>query len=570
MLRQIFFSIFFFSQLLFAQSSYIDYVSPFHPVEGKKGMVVSQNRDSSEIGIEILNMGGNAIDAAVAVGFSLSITLPRAGHLGGGGFMLIRIKDEQEIIAIDFRSRASENADLEKIFDFKLPEEYEFIDRDRVRYGYQASAVPGTVAGLLKAHELYGKLPLKKIMEPVLRQAKNGIVVSFDLHHAINSTPQLLNDRESKKIYFSGDSPVPINSKLVLDDLHQTLKLIAQKGKAGFYEGITAKRIASAMKQNNGFITSNDLKKYEAKVSKPISTKYRDKIIFTHGPPSGGGIALLSALNVIENYDFKIGDSETFNTMHVLAEAIKYGHQMRSKHVGDPDFESIPVDNLIDKNASKAFYNQINFSSKLANTEYQGPNIPESKDTTHFSIIDADGNAVSNTYTLGYSFGSGVTIPGTGILMNNQMNNFALLAGSSIVSREASTANRFKPGKKPMSTMAPVIVTNLSGDIFMITGSPGGSFIPSSILRVINGVIDFDLDIGRATMLTRINKDWPNDKFEYEGTLNADVKRALSELHTNLIDSKTMGSTQSIIIENGIKYGFADLRRPNAGVAIQN
>ena len=182
----------------------------------------------------------------------------------------------------------------------------QFIDRDRVRYGYQASAVPGTVAGLLKAHELYGKLPLKKIMEPVLRQAKNGIVVSFDLHHAINSTPQLLNDRESKKIYFSGDSPVPINSKLVLDDLHQTLKLIAQKGKAGFYEGITAKRIASAMKQNNGFITSNDLKKYEAKVSKPISTKYRDKIIFTHGPPSGGGIALLSALNVIENYDFKI------------------------------------------------------------------------------------------------------------------------------------------------------------------------------------------------------------------------------------------------------------------------
>ena len=256
--------------------------------------------------------------------------------------------------------------------------------------------------------------------------------------------------------------------------------------------------------------------------------------------------------------------------MHVLAEAIKYGHQMRSKHVGDPDFESIPVDNLIDKNASKAFYNQINFSSKLANIEYQGPNIPESRDTTHFSIIDADGNAVSNTYTLGYSFGSGVTIPGTGILMNNQMNNFALLAGSSIVSREASIANRFKPGKKPMSTMAPVIVTNLSGDIFMITGSPGGSFIPSSILRVINGVIDFDLDIGRATMLTRINKDWPNDKFEYEETLNADVKRALSKLHTNLIDSKTMGSTQSIIIENGIKYGFADLRRPNAGVAIQN
>ena len=573
MLLRIFFnlSLLFFNFALFAQQSYIDYRSPFHPTVTKSGMVVSQNIDSSNIGIEILDMGGNAIDAAVAVGFSLAITLPRAGNLGGGGFLLVYIKEKDEIVSIDYRGASSLNADLFKIFQKKLPEQYNEIDRDLVRYGYQASTTPGTVAGLLEAHKLYGRLPLKDVLAPVIKQASEGILVSYDLHNAIKSAPQLLVDPESKRIYFSDGEALKINSLMKRPDLAKTISLISDQGLEGFYAGEVATLISQAMKNNQGFIDLNDLSNYRPNIQNPISTKYRGNTVFTQGPPSGGGVVLLTALNVLEPFNMSGFKENSSATYHLLAEALRKGHHARSRYVGDPGFFDVPINDLINKKHAQEYARQIEFNKATSASELKPLEvIQESKDTTHYSIIDNEGNAVSNTYTLGYSFGSGVTIPGTGILMNNQMNNFAFQYGDQTeVSRSSSPGNRFIPGKRPMSTMNPVIVKNKDNNISIITGSPGGSFIPAAALRVITGIIDFNLDVGQATMLPRIHKDWPYAGLEYESTLSSDIVSVLERLGHQPESSKTLGSTQSISIIDGINYGYADLRRPNAGVAIQ-
>ena len=573
MLLRIFFnlSLLFFNFTLLAQQSYIDYRSPFHPTVTKSGMVVSQNIDSSNIGIEILDMGGNAIDAAVAVGFSLAITLPRAGNLGGGGFLLVYIKEKDEIVSIDYRGASSLNADLFKIFQKKLPEQYNEIDRDLVRYGYQASTTPGTVAGLLEAHKLYGRLPLKDVLAPVIKQASEGILVSYDLHNAIKSAPQLLVDPESKRIYFSDGEALKINSLMKRPDLAKTISLISDQGLEGFYAGEVATLISQAMKNNQGFIDLNDLSNYRPNIQNPISTKYRGNTVFTQGPPSGGGVVLLTALNVLEPFNMSGFKENSSATYHLLAEALRKGHHARSRYVGDPGFFDVPINDLINKKHAQEYARQIEFNKAASASEVKPLEvIQESKDTTHYSIIDNEGNAVSNTYTLGYSFGSGVTIPGTGILMNNQMNNFAFQYGDQTeVSRSSSPGNRFIPGKRPMSTMNPVIVKNKDNNISIITGSPGGSFIPAAALRVITGIIDFNLDVGQATMLPRIHKDWPYAGLEYESTLSSDIVSVLERLGHQPEASKTLGSTQSISIIDGINYGYADLRRPNAGVAIQ-
>tara|TARA_B100000029_G_scaffold227254_1_gene225062 strand:- start:6037 stop:7776 length:1740 start_codon:yes stop_codon:yes gene_type:complete len=553
------------------QISYIDYESPFHPTIGTAGMVVSQNIQSSNIGIDILNMGGNAIDAAVAVGFSLAITLPRAGNLGGGGFMLVYIKEKEAIYSIDYRGASPIGSDLKTIFNADLPEEYNKIDRDLVRYGYQASTVPGTVSGLLSAHKEFGELPLSKILKLVIDQARNGIVVSYDLHHAIKSAPQLLQDPESKNIFFQNGQPIPIGSIMKRPDLANTMQLISQKGLMGFYSGETAEKFVSAMNKNNGFISKKDLKNYQATFRQPLVTSYRGYKVFTQGPPSGGGIVLVTALKILQKFNLNKSKSDSFITYHLLAEALRRGHNNRSHFIGDPDFYEVPINSLLSNKRIEELKKTISFKKSSYSSSIKPLSVElESKDTTHYSIIDRQGNAVSNTYTLGYSFGSGVTIPGTGILMNNQMNNFAFQYGdSSIRGRAASPANRFEPGKKPMSTMNPVMVFDKDDNLYLITGSPGGSFIPAAVLRLISGVIDFNLSIGEATMLPRVHKDWPYSGLDVESTLNSDVAGALKKMGHKIKESKTMGSTQSIHIVNDVNHGYADLRRPNAGVAIQ-
>ena len=569
----------FFSSLINSRS-YIDYESPYHPVVGNSGMVVSQNYLSSDIGIEILNKGGNAIDAAVAVGFSLAVTLPRAGNLGGGGFMLVYIKEKNEIFYIDYRSSSPLNANLENIFNIEnqsdtkyevVPEDFDRNKFDVLETGYKASAIPGTVAGLIEAHNNFGRLELKEILEPVIAQAKNGITVTYDLHKAIESTKRLYKDPESRKIYFDGSNPIKENSLMKLPDLANTLTLISEYGKDGFYKGQTAKKIVEAMNRNNGLMSLDDFSNYEVYIRAPISTEYRGNKVFTAGPPSGGGITLLTALNILSYFDLKKYKSNSTQTYHLFSEALRRGHNNRSSEVGDPVFYNVPVNKLLSKKRTQELVKSIKLNKASKASVIKPISVlNESRDTTHYSVIDSEGNAVSNTYTLGSSFGSGVTIPGTGILMNNQMNNLMYREGDvSIEGRGVSIGNRFKPGKRPMSTMAPVMVFNEDNNLTLITGSPGGSYIPGAILRVVTGVIDFDLSIGDATMLPRVHKDWPYVGIDYEKTLSSDIVKGLNKLGHKTSTNKTMGSTQSIHIVDGIRYGYADLRRPNAAVAVQ-
>ena len=566
----------FLSLILFASyiqsTDYIDYPHPFHPTTSSSGMVVSQSALSSDIGVKILDMGGNAVDAAVAVGFSLATTLPRAGNIGGGGFMLIYLKDKDEVFYIDYRSKSPKNSSIEKLLGTKKIPDRNSKRWERVDYTYLASGVPGTVYGLLEAHKNFGKLDLKEIMKPVIEQAENGIIVSSDLNYVIEVTPQLKSDQESLSIYFKNGEPLKEFSTMKRPDSANTFREISKYGIKGFYEGAIAEKIVEAMSANDGLITYEDLKDYKSFFRMPIAINYKGHKVFTAAPPSGGGVTLLTALNILNNINIKKYKSDSTKTYHFLAESLRRGHNNRSHFVGDPDYFDVPISELLSAKRTKELITSID-SNKASSIDQVIPYKPrkESKDTTHFSIIDKDGNAVSNTYTLGLSFGSGVTIPGTGILMNSQMNNFAYRYGDKTdIGRGASPGNKFEPGNKPMSTMAPTIIFDKDDKLFLVTGSPGGSDIPAAILRVITGVIDFNLDIGEATMLPRIHKDWPYEGLEHERAVSRDIVRRLKGMGHKTEYETTIGSTQSIHIVDGVINGFADLRRPNAGVSVQS
>ena len=553
-------------------TDYINYPHPFHPTTSSSGMVVSQSALSSDIGVKILDMGGNAVDAAVAVGFSLATTLPRAGNIGGGGFMLIYLKEKEEVFYIDYRSKSPKNSSIEKLLGTKKIPDRNSKRWERVDYTYLASGIPGTVYGLLEAHKNFGKLDLKEIMKPVIEQAENGIIVSSDLNYVIEVTPQLKSDQESLSIYFENGVPLKEFSTMKRPDLANTFREISKYGIKGFYEGAIAEKIVEAMNTNDGLITYEDLKNYKSFFRMPIAINYKGHKVYTAAPPSGGGITLLTALNILNNINIKKYKSDSTKTYHFLAESLRRGHNNRSHFVGDPDYFDVPISELLSAKRTKELITSID-SNKASSIDQVIPYTPrkESKDTTHFSIIDKDGNAVSNTYTLGLSFGSGVTIPGTGILMNSQMNNFAYRYGDKTdIGRGASPGNKFEPGKKPMSTMAPTIIFDKDDKLFLVTGSPGGSDIPAAILRVITGVIDFNLDIGEATMLPRIHKDWPYEGLEHERAVSRDIVRRLKGMGHKTEYETTIGSTQSIHIVDGVINGFADLRRPNAGVSVQS
>ena len=551
-------------------ASYLDYPHPYHPTQSDKGMVVSQNYISSDIGADILSQGGNAIDAAVAVGFSLTATLPRAGNIGGGGFMLIYDAKNDVTVALDFRSMAPALASPEIYLDKSLNAH----DYNQTRRSYKAIAVPGTVAGLIKAHENYGSMPLAQLIQPTIDLLEAGVPITQDLYWAMQDTEFLKLDDESKDIYLN-DKAV-IGGKIFNDDLITTLELIQENGRDGFYSGETAEKIEQAMIANGGLIRKSDLEAYRVDFTEPISIKYRDNKIFTMGAPSGGGVAILTSLNVLENFDLTNYQANSAKYTHLLAEAMKYGQQSRSKYIGDPRFSEIPMERLLSKDYAKLKSKNIklkratNVDKLTTRTHDLDKKYVESKDTTHYSIIDEEGNAVSVTYTLGYSFGSGVTIEGTGILGNNQMNNFAHEYGrNDSLRRSSSPANKLEPFKRPMSTMAPLIIFDKNNDIKLITGSPGGSQIPNINLQVVLNVLDFNLDIGEATMTPRIHQDSQGNNLFIEKTINEDTRRILTLYGHKLEISDTIGSTQSIHVINGKNFGYADLRRPNAKVSIQ-
>lgn len=553
--------------LVFGQASLIDYPHPYHSTYTNSGIVVSQNYLSSDIGKEILDKGGNAVDAAIAVGFSLTATLPRAGNIGGGGFMQVFIEKDKTVLTIDFRSMAPKLATRE------FYQEVKDKDDDVTRKGYKAIAVPGTVAGLFKAHELYGTIPMSDLIQPTIDLLEQGIPITQDLYLAINKGRYIQNDPESNKIYKKNLS---LGGTLKIKDLVKTLEIIQVSGRDGFYKGEIADQIHKQMVINGGLIRKEDLAGYEVNLYQPIKTTYRGNQIFTMGAPSGGGIVILTALNVLECFQLSQLTPNSARTYHLIAEAMKFAHHNRSKYVGDPSFSEIPYSMLLSKKLACEKAREINFkkSSTPKQTVKTGNKIndsyKESKDTTHYSIVDKEGNAVSVSYTLGYSFGSGVTIPGTGILTNNQMNNFAHNYGiTDSYFRSSSPANKLEPLKRPMSTMAPVMVFDAAGDLKLITGSPGGSQIPGVILQVLINNLEFNLDIGAATMVPRIHQDSQSLNLEYEKFLSEDTLRILESYGHKLELSDTMGSTQSIEIIDSVRYGYADLRRPNAKVSVQ-
>ena len=553
--------------LVFSQASLIDYPHPFHSTYTNSGIVVSQNYLSSDIGKAILDKGGNAVDAAIAVGFSLTATLPRAGNIGGGGFMQVYIEKDRTVLTIDFRSMAPKLATRE------FYQEAKEKDDDVTRKGYKAIAVPGTVAGLFKAHELYGTIPMSDLIQPTIDLLEQGIPITQDLYLAINKGRYIQNDPESNKIYKEN---LLLGGKLKIADLVKTLKIIQVSGRDGFYKGEIADLIHEQMIINDGLIRKEDLASYEVNLYQPIRTSYRGNKVFAMGAPSGGGIVVLTALNVLECFQLSQLTPNSAGTYHLIAEAMKFAHHNRAKYVGDPSFSKIPYDMLLSKKLACEKARQINLkkASTPKQTARTGSKIndsyKESKDTTHYSIVDKDGNAVSVTYTLGYSFGSGVTIPGTGILTNNQMNNFAHNYGiNDSYFRSSSPANKLEPLKRPMSTMTPVMVFDAEGSLKLITGSPGGSQIPGVILQVLINNLEFNLDIGAASMVPRIHQDSQSLSLEHEKFLSDDTLRILESYGHKLELSDTMGSTQSIEIIDGVRYGYADLRRPNAKVSVQ-
>lgn len=543
---------------LFTQTT-LDYDHRVHPEKAKNYMVVSQNSLATDVGYEILQQGGNAIDAAVAVGFSLAVTLPRAGNLGGGGFMLIYKADSDKVHSIDYRSAAPNLAKSEM-----------YLTNSGVkRFGNIVNAVPGTVAGLIKAHKEHGKLPLKKVLKPSIDLAKKGFKVSYDLNYALKWAKDHLqaNKVSKKKFYINSNKPLPVDSLFRQPNLAKTLSLISRKGEKAFYSGEIAEWIVKDAKFNGGLIRKDDLASYKAKSRTPIETSYRGYRVVSMPPAASGGLVLLQTLNILENFNLSELGHNSASSLHILSESMIRAYADRTRFHGDPDFYQVPVKSLLDKNYAKKRANSINLSQKTPPDEIspgKGIQLDESKDTTHFSIVDSEGNAVANTYTLGSSFGSGVTVPKGGFLLNNQMRNFShLYSKSEEVSLSTSEANKLESGKRMISTQTPTLVFNPEGNLQMILGSPGGGRIPNIITQVISNIIDHKLGFGEAVISPRINQRVKGN-LEMETGFSPDTLSILRTKGHVLKSSTTMGSVQAIFIKEGYLYGVSDTRRPGA------
>ncbi|SVA80583.1 uncharacterized protein METZ01_LOCUS133437 [marine metagenome] len=543
---------------LFTQTT-LDYDHRVHPEKAKNYMVVSQNSLATDVGYEILQQGGNAIDAAVAVGFSLAVTLPRAGNLGGGGFMLIYKADSNKVHSIDYRSAAPNLAKSEM-----------YLTNSGVkRFGNIVNAVPGTVAGLIKAHKEHGKLPLKKVLKPSIDLAKKGFKASYDLNYALKWAKDHLqaNKVSKKKFYINSNKPLPVDSLFRQPNLAKTLSLISRKGKKAFYSGEIAEWIVKDAKLNGGLIRKDDLASYKAKSRTPIETSYRGYRVVSMPPAASGGLVLLQTLNILENFNLSGLGHNSASSLHILSESMIRAYADRTRFHGDPDFYQVPIKSLLDKNYAKKRANSINLSQKTPPDEIspgKGIQLDESKDTTHFSIVDSEGNAVANTYTLGSSFGSGVTVPKGGFLLNNQMRNFShLYSKSEEVSLSTSEANKLESGKRMISTQTPTLVFNPEGNLQMILGSPGGGRIPNIITQVISNIIDHKLGFGEAVISPRINQRVKGN-LEMETGFSPDTLSILRTKGHVLKSSTTMGSVQAIFIKEGYLYGVSDTRRPGA------
>lgn len=545
--------------LLAEESSIFSQMATAQPVWAKHGMVASQETLASRTGVEILKQGGNAVDAAVAVAFSLAVTLPRAGNIGGGGFMLVHIAKENKTIAIDYREMAPSKAKK----DIFLDENGDAVEKLSREHGL-AVGVPGTVMGMSLALEKYGTMTLAQVAAPAIKMAQEGISVTPDLAESLAGLKRRMTQwPTTAAIFYKADgSDYQVDDILKQPELAHSLSLIAEKGAKGFYEGETATKLINAVKDAGGIMTLDDLKNYKVVEREPVRGEYRGYEVVSMPPPSSGGVHIIEMLNVLQQFPIDKLGHNTAQTIHLMAETMKHAYADRSEYLGDPDFYKVPVTALTSKDYAQKIASQIAMNKTTPSAEIKpGKLAPyESDQTTHFSVVDKWGNAVSNTYTLNFSYGSGLVAKGTGILLNNEMDDFSAKPGvPNGYGLVGGDANAVEGNKRPLSSMSPTIVMK-DGKPFLVTGSPGGSRIITTTLQIIMNVIDHGLNIAEASNAARVHHQWLPDELRVESSLNRDTISLLEAKGHKVKVQSAMGSTQSIMVtEQGI-FGASDSR----------
>jgi len=536
------------------------------PVRAKHGMVASTNEVASRVGVDVLKHGGNAVDAAIAVAFALQVTHPAAGNLCGGGFMMIRLKNGKTT-AIDYREMAPAAA----YRDVYLDKDGKLIEGEGGSLvGYRAAGVPGTVRGMELALKNYGsgKFTWAQLIEPARRLAANGFSVTYSLAHSLKGNDEYLSKYpETKRIYLRNGNFYKEGEIFTQPELAATFVRLQRGGPNEFYEGQTARLIVEDMKRHNGLMTLDDLRGYVARERTPLRGTYRGYEVISMPPPSSGGAVLIEMLNILEGYDLKNTDANSSDRYHLMAEAMRRAFADRAEYMGDSDFVKVPVNGLIDKMYAAKLRSTINTERASTSAEVRAghPAGYESDETTHFTVVDAEGNVVANTYTLNNSYGSAAVAKGTGMLLNDEMDDFAAKPGTpNMYGLIQGERNAVAPRKRPLSAMTPTIVLRKDGSFWFTVGSPGGPTIINTVFCVITNVIDFDMNIQQAIDAPRIHHQWLPDELVGEPYgLSGDTQHALTARGHTLGKLRYLGDAEGIMIEEktGMRLGATDPRR---------
>jgi gamma-glutamyltranspeptidase / glutathione hydrolase len=560
--------------------SVIATAAPLRPTHASHAIVVSVHELASRAGVEMLRAGGNAVDAAVATGFALAVVHPVAGNLGGGGFLLLRNASGKTHF-IDFREKAPAAATENMYLDAQgnvIPESH----KDSSVVGYRAIGVPGTVAGLVYAEKQYGKLSLERAIAPAIKLARDGFPLAYEDTQDLKQDEYLSQFPESRRIFLRDGSYYKPGELLKQPELAHTLERLA-KDPDEFYHGALARELAEAIHQGGGLVTAADLAAYEVKEREPIRGSYRGYDIISAPPPSSGGVALVEILNILEGYDLGKLGNRSGDAIHLEAEAFRRAFYDRTDFMGDPDFAKVPVAQLIDKKYAAAWRDSIDLDHASVSKDLKRPSIfselervaqsrpaaiREPQNTTHYSVVDADGNAVSVTTTLNDSFGSRVTAPGLGFLLNDEMDDFASKQGvPNVYGLIQGPANAIGPGKRPLSAMTPTIVLK-DGRLFLVLGSPGGPTIITTVANILIGVADFSLDIQEAVNAPRFHHQWLPDEILVEDRLSPDTMNVLRSKGHKLRIEHFWGDGECIMVDpkTGQRLGGSDGR--NNGKAV--
>jgi gamma-glutamyltranspeptidase/glutathione hydrolase len=526
------------------------------PLRARHGMAVAMEAQAADVGIAVLQKGGNAVDAAVAMGFAMAVTHPFAGNLGGGGFMLIRFSDGRTTF-IDFREQAPAKASRNMYLDDKGN-----LTKDSIE-GWRSSGVPGTVRGFEMALSKYGKRTWADNMAPAIQLAK-GFPVGYALAESMKGSRDLAKDAESKRIFQKGGAFFDVGETLAQPELAQTLERISKNGPNEFYEGETAKRFAAEMAKHGGIITEADLKSYKAIERTPLKGKYKNYTVITSPPSSSGGIALLEMLGILEGTNYEKAGSGSASAIHYVAESMRRAYADRNEYVGDPAFVKVPIAGLLDP----AYHAKLRASidperaTPSASVKPGKPAGSESMETTHYSVVDSEGNAVAVTYTLNGGFGNGITVPGLGFLLNNEMDDFSSKPGTAnMFGLVQGENNAIQPGKRPLSSMTPTIIEK-DGKLFMTAGAPGGSRISTAVLQVILNVIDFNMNVQDAIDAPRFHHQWQPDRLSLERGISPDTVALLKArgYDVDYAPGVVLAQVAAILSDGGWLQGGSDGR----------